>query len=156
MICAGGGQLGKIPNTGGLISCIPVDTDSAYVVDIVLQDYNINNNVHHLLNPNVISWNEFLVNLKQAGLQFEIVPIKEFFDNILTGKHNPLLKLASFFEKYYLNGQSNKLAQYETQKIVEKTNNFKLCPAIDQHLIELYLNYWYKSKFLKYGYKSKE
>ncbi|CAF1386029.1 unnamed protein product [Didymodactylos carnosus] len=154
IICGGGGQLGQMPDRGESISWIPVNTASNCVVDIALQSYSYDNNVHHLLNPQTIEWSYFLNELNQIGLKFDIVSMEKWLKIILqnTSTDNPLMKLSSYLESSSI----QRLAHYETIKTTSRTKYLKQCPQIDQKLIRKYLNYWNKIGFLKYGYEPSE
>ncbi|CAF1066706.1 unnamed protein product [Didymodactylos carnosus] len=85
MICAGSGQLGKMPDNSPSINWIPVNIDSSYVVDIALQstlNQSFSERVHHLLNPHEISWREFLQHFQAAELKFRIKLYRQVIDLI--------------------------------------------------------------------------
>ncbi|CAF0981994.1 unnamed protein product [Adineta steineri] len=156
MIYAGAGQLHKMPNIGQDINWIPVDICSNAFVELALKssfDISIspNERVYHLLNPHIITYEDYLNCLREAGLIFDTVSLKEFLDTILTTKDttNPLIKLSSFFEQIFSKKDRSKLAKYETIKTVDKCQALQNCPQIDSHLIQLYLNYWKKCQLLK-------
>ncbi|CAF1205772.1 unnamed protein product, partial [Didymodactylos carnosus] len=154
IICGGGGQLGQMPDSGQPISWIPVNIVSNCIVDIALQSYSHDKNVHHLLNPHTIEWSQFLNELSQIGLKFQIISMEKWLQIILqnTSTDNPLMKISS-----YLESSSNiRMAHYETKKTTDRTKYFKQCPQIDQKLIRKYLNYWNKIGFLKNGYEPSE
>jgi thioester reductase-like protein len=156
MIYAGAGELKKMPNIGENVNWIPVDVCSASLVDLALKSSfeistSTDERVYHLLNPHAITYEDYLNCLREAGLNFDIVPPKEFIDTILTAKDttNPLVKLSSFFEQIYSKTGTLKLSKYETMKTIEKCEVLKNCPRIDSNLIKLYLNYWKKCEVLK-------
>ncbi len=144
MIYAGAGQLHKMPNIGQDINWIPVDICSSSLIDLALKSSfdNSTSHVYHLINPNIIKYEEYLHTLQQAGLIFDIVSPKEFVNAILTTNDlsNPLIKLSSFFEQIYLN-KSN-FTTFQTEKTVQRCEILKNSPKIDSNLIKLYLNYW--------------
>ncbi|CAF3510938.1 unnamed protein product [Rotaria sp. Silwood1] len=156
MIYAGAGQLKKMPNIGQDINWIPVDICSAALVDLALKssfDISISTDqrVYHLLNPHVITYEDYLNFLREAGLHFDTVSSKEFIDAIITTKDltNPLIKLSSFFEQIFSKKDTLKVSKYETLKTVERCEILKNCPSIESNLIKLYLNYWKKCQVLK-------
>ncbi|CAF2957194.1 unnamed protein product [Rotaria sp. Silwood2] len=156
MIYAGAGQLKQMPNIGQDINWIPVDVCSASLVDLALKssfDISISadQRVYHLLNPNVITYEDYLNFLRAAGLNFDTVSPKEFIDTILTTKDltNPLIKLSSFFEQIFSKKDTLKVSKYETVKTVKKCEILKNCPSIDSNLIKLYLNHWKKCQVFK-------
>jgi hypothetical protein len=151
MIYAGAGQLHKMTNIGQDINWIPVDICSASLVDLALKSSfdistSVDEHVYHLLNPNIIKYQDYLHSLTEAGLTFDTVSPKEFLDAILTTKDmsNPLIKLSSFFEQIFIKKEKSKSTKFETVKTVQRCDILKNCPTIDSNLIKLYLNYWTK------------
>ncbi|CAF2089670.1 unnamed protein product [Rotaria magnacalcarata] len=156
MIYAGAGQLKQMPNIGHDINWIPVDVCSASLVDLALKSSfdlstGADQRVYHLLNPRVISYENYLSFLQAAGLDFHPVSPKEFVNTILTTKDlsNPLIKLSSFLEQIFSKKDTSKSSKYETVKTVERCEILKNCPTIDANLIKLYLNHWKKCQVLK-------
>ncbi|CAF0954297.1 unnamed protein product, partial [Didymodactylos carnosus] len=158
IICAGGGDLGKMADVGEAINWIPVNIASSAIVDIAMNTsifaLSKEEHVHHILNPSSITWSEFLTYLHNAGLKFDTVPSHEWLNALLSSSSstNPLTKLASFFEKFYTTGIFE-IAEYETKKTVERSVKLRNCPKIDDYLIGLYLQHWSDCGFLKYGYE---
>ena len=156
MIYAGAGRLKKMPDVGHEINWIPVDVCSGALVDSVLKSSfdlskSSNERVYHLLNPHVISYEEYLNELRSAGLQFDVVSGKEFIDTILstTDIGNPLVKLSSFFEQL-LNKKKGVIAsKYATTKTAGRCDVLKRCPVIDGDLIRKYLTYWRRCQVLE-------
>jgi hypothetical protein len=146
MIYAGAGQLHKMPNIGQDINWIPVDICSSALIDLALKSsLDISTHVYHLINPNTITYDEYLHSLRQAGFTFECVSPNEFINSI--SNTNPLIKLSSFFEQIYLN-KSN-FTRFQTEKTESKCHILKNCPKIDSNLIKLYLNYWKHCQIFK-------
>lgn len=147
MIYAGAGQLHQMPNVGQDINWIPVNICSASIVDLALKSScnnstSVNEHIYHVVNPNTISYEEYLYALRQAGLTFEIVSPKEFVHaiSITEDLSNPLIKLSSFFEQVYL--QKSNCPTFQTGKTLQRCEILKNCPKIDSNLIQLYINYW--------------
>lgn len=156
MIYAGAGRLKKMPDVGSAINWIPVDVCSGALVDLALKssfDLSVTRDarVYHLLNPHVISYEEYLNGIRSAGLSFDVVSGKEFIDTILSTKDisNPLVKLSSFFEQAFSKKTELIVSDYETVKTVQRSEVLKKCPLIDGDLIKKYLNYWRKCQVLK-------
>ncbi|UJR19353.1 hypothetical protein I4U23_022482 [Adineta vaga] len=156
IIYAGAGRLKKMANVGEDVNWIPVDICSASLVDLALKSsfqasISTNERVYHLLNPYLITYNDYLNSLRTAGLNFDTVSPKAFIDAILTttDKTNPLVKLSSFFEQSCSDNGILELSKYETIKTTEKCEILKNCPKIDSNLIKLYLNYWKKCQLLQ-------
>ncbi|CAF1084633.1 unnamed protein product [Adineta ricciae] len=157
MIYAGAGLLKKMPNVGEDVNWIPVDICSASLVDLALKSsfqttISDNERVYHLLNPFLITYDEYLTSLRAAGLTFDTVPPKSFINAIsaLANTTNPLVKLLPFFEQSFSEKGILKLSKYETTKTTGKCEILRNCSPIDSNLIELYLNYWKKCQVLQY------
>jgi hypothetical protein len=149
MIYAGAGKLKKMPNIGQDINWIPMDICSASIIDLVLKLSN--QHVYHIINPNSISYQQYLIYLKQSGLQFDIIEIKEFIEEILNIKDqtNPLIKLSSFFQQIFNKKDYSKLILFQTIKTIQQCQILKDCPQIDSNLIQLYCNYWTTSQLIE-------
>ena len=155
MICAGGGEMGVLPEHWQQIDWIPVDYAALGVCDIAI-DWSTRTapreeRVHHILNPHVISWSELLEHLKSSGLQFITVPIEEWVRKVLSEPNNSAYTLAGFLSKVFANGKVFEIAQHTLEKTINRTTALKRCPPIDQKLVQLYLNYWCQIGFLKHG-----
>ena len=156
MIYAGAGRLKKMPDVGNAINWIPVDVCSGSLVDLVMKssfDVSISGDarVYHLLNPHVISYEEYLDGIRSAGLTFDVVSGKEFIETILstTDVGNPLVKLSSFFEQVLSKKKGVIISKYETVKTVERCEMLEKCPRIDSDLLKKYLTYWRNCQVLE-------
>ncbi|CAF3951474.1 unnamed protein product [Rotaria sordida] len=156
MICAGGGELGVLPDDCQQVDWIPVNYAAACIADIVMNTTTEMaspvERVHHILNPHVISWSELLEYLQSSGLQFKVISTKEWLRMILDSPKNPVYALASFFEKMFAKGKNMEFAKFSMEKTSRRTTMLERCPPIDQKLIQHYLKYWWKIGFLKHGY----
>ena len=151
MIYAGAGQLHQMPNIGGDINWIPVNICSAALVDLALKSsFDISTSpdehVYHLLNPNSMSYEEYLHSLREVGFTFEIVSPEAFVETILNSNDlsNPLIKLSSFLKQKLLKQDKINLSKFQTIKTVQRCEILQDCPKIDSNLIQLYSNYWKK------------
>ncbi|CAF3252218.1 unnamed protein product [Rotaria sp. Silwood2] len=105
---------------------------SKYVVDLALKSsFQISipttERVYHLLNPYVITYDNYLNLLREADLNFDTVSPKIFINAILTtiDTTNLLVKLSSFFEQSFNKNGILELLKYETVKTVERCEIFK-------------------------------
>ncbi|CAF1303367.1 unnamed protein product [Rotaria sordida] len=156
LIYAGAGQLKIMPNVGLDINWIPVDICSASIVDLALKSsfqtsISSDQRVYHLLNPHHITYKDYFNYLRIAGLNFDVVSLKEFIDAVLTNKdlNNPLIKLSSFLEQIFSKKDTTELSKFQMVKTTQRCEILKNCPPIDSNLIKLYLNYWKKCQLLK-------
>ncbi len=151
-ICIGGGELGQMPSEGQDIRWIPVDIAASAIVDIALQDYIENDDVHHILNPHAISWSIFLHYLQIAGLHFQIVNPNEWLEKVLNSQ-TALVKLQSFFDTFFTSKSGFLVSEYETVKTEIRSEYLHLCPPVNMKLIRKYLTFWYNTGFLTNGYQ---
>ena len=156
IICGSGGEMGMLPDDCQRIDWIPVNYCGACIAEIAA-DTNTrtayaSERVHHILNPHNISWSDLLENLKAAGLQFKVIPIKDWLQTLLSNPRNPAYVLAGFFHKIFSGGKSFELSKYLTEKTARRTAALQSCPIIDRDLIQRYLNYWSEVGFLKKNY----
>ncbi len=152
IICIGGGELGQMPSEGQDIRWIPVDIAASSIVDIALQDYIENDNVHHILNPHAISWSNFLHYLQIAGLHFQIVNSNEWLEKVLTSQ-TALVKLQSFFDTFFTSKSGFLVSEYETVKSELRSEYLHSCLPVNTKLIRKYLTFWYNIGFLTNGYQ---
>ena len=159
MICAGGGELGVLPDIFQRVDWIPVNYGAACAVDIAINTSTRtalpSERIHHILNPNVISWSQLLEHLKSCGLQFAIVPIEAWMCTLLANPKNAAYVLAGFFEKIFPEDGRLEFPKFRMQKTSRRTAILECCPPMDQALVQCYLNYWWKTNFLKQGYTPK-
>lgn len=157
MICAGGGEMGVLPEDGRLVDWIPVNYAAAGIVDILINTNGevepYSKHVYHILNPNIISWSELLEYFKLAGLKFTVVPTKVWLNLLLANPDNPAFTLANYFSKSLGSEVNSKFVKYSTENTLNRTTTLKCCPHIDQKSIQHYLNYWSDVGFLKHGYQ---
>ena len=155
MICAGGGRLGMLPEDGQHIDWIPVNYAAASIVDIALKSStrvtSQSERVHHILNPNSISWSQLLDYLKLSGLQFKAVPIKEWLHQLLANPNNSAYTLANFFNKIFAEGRKFEISKHNVEKTMQRTATLERCPPITPELIRRYLNYWSEVDFLSHN-----
>ena len=150
--------MGMLPENGPRIDWIPVDYAAACVTDIVTNFTSTalldSKRVHHILNPHVISWKQFLDHLKSSALQFNVVSTEEWLAKLLANPRNPAYALAGFFQKIFGDGKHFEIAAYSLEKTLQRTTILRQCPPIDENLIRRYLKYWSEIGFLKPNYTS--
>jgi len=151
IICIGGGELGQMPSQGQDIRWIPVDIAASSIVDIALQNYIDNDDIHHIINPHAITWSNFLSYLQTAGLHFQIVNPVEWLEKVLTSQ-TALVKLSSFFDTFFTSKTGFQISEYETIKTEARSKHLHLCPPVNIKLIQKYLKFWYNIGFLTKGY----
>jgi hypothetical protein len=79
-------------------SWLPVDYAGNSIAEIVLRQDPPKSMVYHIVNPNIsASWDDILVGLKDAGLEFETVEKSEWLGRLAASdkdpERNPLIKL---------------------------------------------------------------
>ncbi|CAF3376398.1 unnamed protein product [Rotaria sp. Silwood2] len=119
-------------DTQNNVNWISDDVCSASLVDLALKSsFQISipttERVYHLLNPYVITYDNYLNLLREADLNFDTVSPKIFINAILTtiDTTNLLVKLSSFFEQSFNKNGILELLKYETVKTVERCEIFK-------------------------------
>ncbi|KAH0608804.1 uncharacterized protein H6S33_001032 [Morchella sextelata] len=117
--------LGVLPDLDETPSWMPVDTVAQAVLELsglscpLPQDTPTT--VYHVLNPQVFSWtHDLLPALRAAGLEFEVVPQREWVQRLRDGDQdpvrNPTVKLTRFFEDKYDNDMpGRKGLEFETE-----------------------------------------
>lgn len=156
MICGSGGEMGMLPDDFQQVDWIPVNYCGACIAEIAIDAHthtaSASERVHHILNPQNTSWSDLLENLKAAGLQFNVVSIKDWLQTLLRNPRNPAYVLAGFFHKVLHDGKNFELSKYLTEKTAHRAAALRCCPIVDRNLIQRYLNYWSEVDFLKKNY----
>ncbi|CAF1019789.1 unnamed protein product, partial [Didymodactylos carnosus] len=98
LICCGGGELGVMSSDDRrkTVDWIPIDYASESIVETALNSRLLTNDhdyVHHILNPNTISWLQLLNYLHDAGLKFRIMTTNEWLKVL---ENNPFNSLNRF------------------------------------------------------------
>jgi thioester reductase-like protein len=135
-----------------LVSWIPANTAADAIVEIGAQDQTSQNTFAHIINPNGYSF-KFIYNaLRAYGIEFEVVPVPEFIQQLKTNPEfqnadvNPLATLTDFFDTVFLSGHDIVL---ETKLSSQSSSSIASCPALDKNLMTRYLKYWEKQAFIK-------
>lgn len=108
--------VGALPKLEETPSWLPVDSCAGAVIDLsgvrtpfVNSEPSMDQDVvYHVQNPRLLSWNDDLLPaLKEAGLQFDAVPQREWIQRLREGEQdpvkNPTIKLLNFFADKYDN-----------------------------------------------------
>ncbi|KAF2846669.1 acetyl-CoA synthetase-like protein [Plenodomus tracheiphilus IPT5] len=101
--------LGALPALDEEMSWLPVDIAASIILDIALAAQIPSTDpdlVYHVLNPHRFHWTrEMLPALRDAGLQFEVLPTDQWMDRLRKSDQdpvrNPPIKLLDWFEGKY-------------------------------------------------------
>ena len=92
-------------------SWLPVDYAGNAIAEIVLRQDPPKSMVYHIVNPNIsTTWDDILVGLKDAGLEFETVEKSEWLDRLAASdkdpERNPVIKLfVRSYSSHFLHAQ---------------------------------------------------
>ncbi|KAI1142954.1 L-aminoadipate-semialdehyde dehydrogenase [Hypoxylon sp. FL0543] len=124
--------IGALPMLDETPSWLPVDKAASAILEVSglnpsSKDAMSGNNeeVYHVLNPMLFSWgNDLLPALKAAGLDFEVVPQREWVRRLRESEpdpnKNPPIKLLEFFAGKYDNDAAGRSGLvFETRKAAE-------------------------------------
>lgn len=140
-------QLKKFPNLNTQMDIVPVDYVSRAIVGLS-QQKNHADQVFHLINSQLISWEIFFNSLQLLGYSLEKVSYDNFYaelryqlsqspKNTLYSSLLLLLKLSKLFSP-------DKLEFDATRTLIELTDLSIICPVIDEKLLSLYFYYFQK------------
>lgn len=122
---------------------------SASVSAVLRQSSYDPSTIYHVQNPRTFSWTkELLPALKEAGLDFEVLPKREWVQRLRGGeqdpKRNPAVKLLDFFtEKYDNDNPGRSELVFETGKSEAASPSLKGgVELIESGLIRKFVNAW--------------
>ncbi|KAI9477981.1 MAG: hypothetical protein EXX96DRAFT_483709 [Benjaminiella poitrasii] len=145
MFVGGGSVMHKMPELSTIIDWIPVDYAAATVVDIMLRTVSlaadINNSTYHIVNPQLVSWEDVLKAMRGAGMTFDTVPREEWIDELAKDDSNPAARLLSFYETNF-KGDSFKMPVWQTEKTSVVAPVISKSPILDADLFGKYLARW--------------
>ncbi|KAL4755761.1 uncharacterized protein BDW70DRAFT_167943 [Aspergillus foveolatus] len=154
--------LKALPELDETPSWLPVDIVADAVLDLsglnktsasvsaVLRQFSYDpSTIYHVQNPRAFSWTkELLPALKEAGLDFEVLPKREWVQRLREGeqdpKKNPAVKLLDFFtEKYDNDNPGRSELVFETEKSEAASPSLKGgVELIESGLIRKFVDAW--------------
>ncbi|CAG8829427.1 26317_t:CDS:2, partial [Dentiscutata erythropus] len=112
------------------VDWIPLDIASQSIVDISLSapfakdsDYV---RVNHIVNPEQVTWKEFLESLRQTGIDFKIVSNKEWLNTLLNTPE---------YQNVMSGSSEGHEPLFETRKSSDRSLALSNCQKIDVKLI---------------------
>ncbi|GAA5802331.1 hypothetical protein HPULCUR_007795 [Helicostylum pulchrum] len=144
MFVGGGSIMHKMPDLNTVIDWITVDYAAKVIADIMLRTAylpaNMDQSVYHIVNPNIITWNDVLEAMKDAGMKFDIIPPSEWVDILSKDDANPAFKLMSFYESNFR--EAFKMPVWETKKTSAMAPLITKSPILDTNLFSKFLTHW--------------
>ncbi len=138
-------QMGYAPEMNTFVEMTPVDLVAKAIFELSI-DMKSKNQVFHLNNPTLISWDNLLRNFIQPGNNIELLPFKEWQKNYLSniGMENMLFPLKAF----YMSDIEFTYKKYDTSKAKDALQRLGIkYPDSYTKLIELYDRYAKKINF---------
>lgn len=152
LLIRGALSTGALPALKDTPTWLPVDTVAKIVLELTFLPPVAAplNAVFHVVNPNTIHWaNDLLPALKQAGLEFEVVSIREWIKKLNESDpdpvRNPTFKLVNFFAKKYDNDNIGKGLYYRTELARALSPTLRDIGVVDRELVAKFLNFWRSS-----------
>lgn len=144
MFIGGGSIMHKMPALDTVIDWITVDYAASSIADIMLRtahsSANQDQSVYHIVNPQVIDWNDVLQAMKDAGMNFDIVSPAKWVEELAKDDTNPAYKLMSFYETNFK--EAFKMPIWETSKTSAMTPLISQSPILDSTLFTKFLQRW--------------
>lgn len=144
MLIGGGAMMHKMPALSDemRIDWIPVDYAAQTIVDIMLHDQEFlistEQSIYHIVNPNVIAWNNVLDAMKSSGMSFDIVSFPEWIELLAQNSQNPAYKLIGYYET----NDTFRMPAWSTKKTMEIAPIMKTSPVIDANFFRKFLDFW--------------
>lgn len=128
-----------------VIDWLPVDYAAASIVEIMLKTSkkpakDLINQVFHIVNPHMVSWDDVLDAMKKCGMQFDVVSPAEWVAELAKHQDNPAYRLMGFYEKSF--GTGFVLPEFVTTETIKTTPTLNESPAFDADLLSKQLQYW--------------
>ncbi|KAJ7493419.1 L-aminoadipate-semialdehyde dehydrogenase [Mycena galericulata] len=149
----GANTFGALPTTDEYPSWLPVDYAGKGIAEVVLSPHPVESaEVYHIVNPNVsTSWDDMLVALKAAALEFQTVDRAEWVTRLAKsdqdGVKNPTIKLLPFFQLRY--GKAHRPPMvFLTDETVKKAPSIRTSPPISADLVGKWVARWRETGFL--------
>lgn len=142
-------QMGSIPELDIMIDMSPVDYISKAIIFLSRHQESLNKNFH-LMNSNLIHWNDIIAWIQSFSSQTERLPYKQWQTNLIRHLEvNPSNALAPFLDIFPNEKVSLDEMILDGQNTLDGLNGSGLsCPAISRKILDTYLSYFMKSGFL--------
>jgi thioester reductase-like protein len=144
MFIGGGSVMHKMPALDTAIDWITVDYAAAAIKDIMVRTAYLPSNedqsIYHIVNPNVIHWDDVLQAMKNSGMKFEIVSSSEWVKELAKDDANPAYKLIGFYESSF--NDTFKMPIWQTEKTSVITPRISKSPALSSTLFSKFLHHW--------------
>lgn len=143
MMVGGGALLKKMPDFGSMeLDWLPVDYASISIFEIMLetakqQGSEIAGKVFHIVNPNTANWIDLLQAMKLSGIEFEVVPVSEWVQELKQHPENPAYRLMAFYEAGH-----GALPHWETNYTTQVSESLAKSPSLNSNLVIKFFNYW--------------
>ncbi|KAM3589820.1 hypothetical protein VKS41_000674 [Umbelopsis sp. WA50703] len=143
MVIGGAIHMKKMPVIQTEIDWIPHDTSAASICEIMFNTANdppsSEDSIFHIVNPNRVTWSDFLQSLRDNGLVFEEVSAEDWVSSLTKDDKNPAYKLLSFYQDMF---SSLALPVWLTTKTGSVSQTLKSAPKLNSNLVSKYLQYW--------------
>lgn len=149
LLIRGALSTGVLPALEDTLTWLPADIVAKVVLELAFLPPAAAplNAVFHVVNPSTINWtNDLLPTLKNAGLEFDIVPKREWIKKLRESDpnpaRNPTFKLVDFFTKKYDNDKVGKGLYYRTELARSLSPTLRDIRVVDTELVAKFLNFW--------------
>ncbi|KAI8580711.1 hypothetical protein K450DRAFT_235591 [Umbelopsis ramanniana AG] len=143
MVAGGAVYMKKMPIMNSEIDWIPLDYSAAAILEIIMNTANDapspTGSIFHIVNPNRVTWMDFLEALHANGLKFSHVSPEEWINELSEDDRNPAFKLISFYQDV-VGGME--LPVWVTSKTQSVSRKLKATPQLDAALVGKCLQNW--------------
>ncbi|GES62865.1 NRPS-like enzyme [Aspergillus terreus] len=134
-----------LPQLEDILSWTPVDVVATSVIDLTLATDAAD--VMNVTSPTLNHWTrDLLPLLKQAGLEFEEVPKREWLRRLRNSNPdpdiNPPIKLVEFFASKYDNDEPSRVLLYDTKKAQSAAPVLRQLTGLSQEFVTRFVNYF--------------
>lgn len=130
------------------IDWIPLNFSAAAIVEIMMNTANDppspTESIFHIVNPNRVTWTDFLQALQDNGLKFRRVSPEEWINELSEDDSNPAFKLISFYQDVFGKVEMPLWLTTRTQIV---SRQLKETPKLDANMVGKYIQYWKRIGF---------
>ncbi|KAF8511947.1 L-aminoadipate-semialdehyde dehydrogenase [Hysterangium stoloniferum] len=156
LIIKGAQTLGVMPILDESIAWLPVNTAALIIhqlLSIPEEKHTLKPLLWHVVQPTQVPWSSILDYLTACGLNFKRIPREDWLTTLWASNpdpiQNPTIKLLSFYERKYAEGNYAGKAQVMcTEKVEKWSSALRDAPYPDEGMVKKWVESWRRTGFL--------
>jgi thioester reductase-like protein len=142
MFVGGGSIMGVMPKLNLVVDWLPVDYAAKIIVEIMSETYTgkTTQHIYHIVNPQLLRWDNILDILKSSGVNFNTVPLSEWINMLGKSPNNPAIALLPYYESMMEGNGEMPIWETDNTMLIAPTMNH--IPLLDCNLFKKFLLHW--------------